>query len=311
MLHNQGAIDMNYQIMKLDPRNRTQASERSEQISFGSRLSELFRKSILFALTIALMLLPLSTNATFALKADATATGTAGGASSDASSGVNSASSGAESSASPSSDAAGSSAAGANSTDSGSANSTTKIKAGVQMIELNLQVLRDVGLDIKNIIKAASSLYDEVTIQPVTLMTEPEVVGMGTIINIPIGFTPTGAGPQPSKKRVDLAMAQMRPIIEIMKGDVDDFESGRKRLDISNTERAELKPLLDDWVELVNGISTKLTSLEGITKAPPYDNNAIASLAGDIHKDCKKMDEVRRKLYKALQKAGKRKSKNA
>jgi hypothetical protein len=199
----------------------------------------------------------------------------------------------------------------ANSTSSDSSNSGSRIKAGVQMIELNLQVLRDVGLDIKNIIKAASSLYDEVTIQPVTLMTQPEVVGMGTIINIPIGFTPTGAGPQPSKKRVDLAMRQMRPIIEIMKGDVDDFESGRKRLDISDTERNELKPLLDDWIELVNGISTNLTSLEGITKAPPYDNNAIANLAGGIHKDCKKMDEVRRKLYKALQKDGKRKSKSA
>lgn len=200
------------------------------------------------------------------------------------------------------------SSAGANTSSSQNnpASSGKPIQAGVQMIELNLQVLRDVGLDIKNILKAASSLYDEVTIQPVTIQTMPEVVGRGTIINIPVGFTPSGNAPQPSKKRVDLSMNQMRPIIQMMKQDVDDFESGRRRLDISDAERQELEPLFDQWVKLVNDINSNLVTLESLAKSPPYNNAAIAKAAGAIHRGGKKMDEVRRKLYKSLQKEGKK-----
>jgi hypothetical protein len=184
------------------------------------------------------------------------------------------------------------------------------LQGGVQLVEFNLQVLRDLGLDIKEICKSAGSLYDEVTIQPVTIMTAPEVIGHGTIINIPIGFTPTGAGPQPKRQRVDLAMNRMRPIIQMLKQDIDEFLSGHKRLDISEEERQDLRPLFEQWINLVNGISSELTTLEGLTKSPPYDNGAIARSAGEIQKDGKKMDDVRRKLYKSVQKEGKKK-KNA
>src|SRR5215470_5703849 len=85
------------------------------------------------------------------------------------------------------------------------------LKGSVQIIELNLQMLRDVGLDLKKVISAAGSLYDEVTLQPVTVTTMPNVIGMGTVWNIPVGFNPSGPPLPPRKKRVDLAMNEMRP----------------------------------------------------------------------------------------------------
>lgn len=178
------------------------------------------------------------------------------------------------------------------------------IQAGVQMIEVNLETLRDLGLDLKNILKASSSLYDEVTIQPVTVQTEPEVVGRGIVINIPIGFTPTGAGPQPKKARVEAAMSQMQPLIELMKKDTDDFENGRKQLDVSDKVREDLKPMLDQWAQLVNDVNSKFQSLQTLCKQRPYDCNSIGTAATDIHNTTKKMDEVRRKVYKLLQKDG-------
>ena len=186
----------------------------------------------------------------------------------------------------------------------GAAAQSKPIQAGVQMIEVNLETLRDLGLDLKNILKASSSLYDEVTIQPVSVMTEPEVVGYGTIINVPIGFTPTGAGPQPKKARVDAAMAQMRPLVELLKKDTDDFENGRKRLDVTDKVREDLKPMLDEWATLIDDMNGKFQTLETLTKQTPYDCNSIGSAATDLHNKTKKLDEVRRKVYKVLQKDG-------
>lgn len=195
-------------------------------------------------------------------------------------------------------------------TDTGNT-SAAPMQAGVQMIELNLQMLTHVGLDIKNLLKSTDSLYDEVTIQPVSVITEPEVVGRGIVINIPVGTRPVGPPAPPKKARVDLAMNQIRPIVTTLKQDVDEFESGKARLDISDDTRQDLHPYFDSWIKTVNDISTNMKQLESVTTGPPYDNSSIAQAAGTIHQDAQRLDEVRRKIYKYLQKEGKKKKKNA
>ncbi len=193
-----------------------------------------------------------------------------------------------------------------NSSDSSDSSGGIKLLSGVKMIELNLENLRDLGLDLKNVMKASSSLYDEVTIQPVTINTMPTVIGYGTVVNLPVGFTPTGAGPQPKKKRVDMAMNQMRPIIHLLKADLDEFETGRARLDISDEERKVMQPWFDEWKDLIRDVSGNLEQLESLTSEKRYDNRAIANAANAIHQDTKKMDKVRLKVYKFLQKQGKK-----
>lgn len=194
-------------------------------------------------------------------------------------------------------------------TDAGSSGATAPMQAGVQMIELNLQMLTQVGLDIKNLLKSTGSLYDEVTIQPVSVITEPEVVGRGIIINIPVGTRPVGPPAPPKKARVDLAMNQIRPIVTTLKQDVDEFETGKARLDISDDTRKDLHPYFDSWIKTVNDINTNMKQLESVTTGPPYDNSSIAQAAGTIHQDAQRLDEVRRKIYKYLQKEGKQKKK--
>lgn len=189
------------------------------------------------------------------------------------------------------------------------ATSSQPIQAGVQLIELNLTMLTHVGLDIKNLLKATDSLYDEVTIQPVSVITEPEVIGRGIIVNIPVGTQPVGPPAPPKKARVDLAMSHMRPVVNTLKADVDEFESGKARLDISDDTRKDLHPYFDDWIKTVNDISANMTKLESVTAGPPYDNSSIAQAVGVVHEDAKRLDEVRRKIYKYLQKEGKQKKK--
>lgn len=187
-----------------------------------------------------------------------------------------------------------------------SSQSGQPLQAGAQVIELNLQMLRDLGLDLKHILKASSSLYDEVTIQPVSLTTQPEVIGRGIIVNIPVGFQPVGPAPQPKKQRVDLFMAQMRPIIELLKKDSDDFDDGKRKIDIDAQEQHDLQPLFDQWKQSVKDISAQLVDLEGLTTGPKYENTAIADKTTEIHNTAKKMDNIRRKVYKYIQKHGKK-----
>lgn len=185
--------------------------------------------------------------------------------------------------------------------------SKAPLQTGVQKVELSLDKLREVGIDLKNLLKAAGSLYDEVTIQPVRIITQPEVVGRGMIINIPVGTVPTGPVAPPKKERVDLAMNNLRPVITMMKTNVDAFVSGKEQLDLSDTLQKQLQPQFDQWIALVNDLSAHQAKLETLTQGPPYDNAAIASQAGVLQSDIKKLDDTRRSIYKVIRKQGNKK----
>ncbi len=180
------------------------------------------------------------------------------------------------------------------------------LKGSVEKVELNLELLRDVGLDLKEVLKAASSLYDEVTVQPVRLLTQPEVVGNGIIINVPIGTTPVGP-PQPARKeRVDLAMNSIKPIIKMMKANVDAFVAGDRKFDLPADVIAQLKPKFKEWASTVNTVASREQELEAITASPPYSNRTIADLAVSLQKDVKELDKTRRAIYRVIRKEGKR-----
>ncbi|MBY0359010.1 MAG: hypothetical protein K2W82_13490 [Candidatus Obscuribacterales bacterium] len=180
------------------------------------------------------------------------------------------------------------------------------LTTGVHKVELTLEVLRDVGLDLKHLVTAAGRLHDEVSIQPVTLQTEPEVVGMGTIIYIPIGTTPVGPPAPPRKDRLDMAMSQLTPQINIMKKNVDDFVSGKDQLDLPDDVLAELQPMTSEWVTLVNDVYAQLQKVLPLVQGPTYDNAAIAAQAIAIQQDAQKLETLRHKIYKIIRKEGSR-----
>jgi hypothetical protein len=184
--------------------------------------------------------------------------------------------------------------------------STTTLTGGVKKVDLSLEKLRDVGLDLKRVMTGARHLYDEVSIQPVTVITEPEVVGRGMIINIPIGTRPVGPPQPPRKDRVDLSMNDMRPVITILKKNADDFVADRSQLDLPADIEQKLNPLVKDWISGVDRIAADLKSLDPLTTGPNYDNASIAAVCTDIQKNAKGLDEARRKVYKIMKKEDKR-----
>jgi len=197
------------------------------------------------------------------------------------------------------------SAPGADSASSTTAGSTA-LTGKVQKVELNLEKLRDVGLDLKHTLKALSSLYEEVTTQPVSIVTEPEVIGMGTIIYIPVGTQPVGPVQPARKQRVDLEMNAIKPEVTQMKTNVDEFLSGHAQLDLPSDVMSELQPEIKTWVATVENLSGNLAQLTQLTQGPPYDQPDIAGKTVDMQKEIKQLDETRRKIYKVIRKEGKR-----
>lgn len=182
------------------------------------------------------------------------------------------------------------------------------LQGRIQKIELDERTFQDVALDLKTALRGASSLYDEVTRQPVRVVTQPEMIASGTIVNVPIGTEPTGP-PQPARKAyLDAAMRKMRPIIDNFKNNVDEFLSGEKQLDVSPTVMTRLQPQIQAWVKSVNAIAIEQRQLEQITYAPPYDNESIARMATILSEHLKNLERVRSEVYKLMRKEGKRKS---
>lgn len=180
--------------------------------------------------------------------------------------------------------------------------SSTTLQGSIETVQLNLEVLRDIGLDIKKLRSAAEELYNEVTLQPVSLQMQPNVVGMGTVIYTPVAAAPIYMAPR--KKRIDLAMNDIRPIVTLMKEDVDKVLSGQRKIDLPENTDEVLDPLFTNWESLVKDIYKQFTDLEPLTQTSSYDNRAIARSANSICKDAKSLENIRKKVFKIIQKEG-------
>jgi hypothetical protein len=185
------------------------------------------------------------------------------------------------------------------------ATASPQLVGNVRTVELDLEKLRDIGLDLKHLLKDVSHLYDEVMIQPVTVITEPELIGDGILVNIPIKTVPIGPPAPPKKERVDLSMSEIRPIIQMMKKNVDDFVAGDLQFRLSDSVMTDLKADLNQWVSIVTDIAARESRLEKLTQGPTYDNYAIAGQATEIEKGVKTLEQTRRSIYKILRKEGK------
>jgi hypothetical protein len=183
-------------------------------------------------------------------------------------------------------------------------NSPQVFKLSATKVNLSLDQLNDVGLDLKNILAVSKHLYDEVMVQPVTVITEPEMIA-GTVINLPIGTQPTGP-PRPARKeRVDMLMSQIKPSIALLKQNADDFMTESQVTEYSGEIKTKIDPLFKKWLAYMDDVYARLLTLEKLTVGPTYENYAIAETCQLLETDIKKIDEVRRPIYKLIQEEGK------
>jgi hypothetical protein len=181
---------------------------------------------------------------------------------------------------------------------------TTTLNGSVQTVQITLEDLRDVGLDLKNVAKAASGLYDEVNIRPVQLIEEPDVIIGGTVIDIPVATTPVGP-PAPAKKsRVDASMQVLTAAVTSLRATVVDFLGKDKSLTLTPAVQTDLAAKIDEWVTHVNELDAKYGILQKLTVSPPYNQDEIAALTSVMITETKGLDKTRREIYKEIHKDG-------
>jgi len=197
---------------------------------------------------------------------------------------------------------------GENAANNSSASNSTKsktFKLTATKINMGLEQLNDVGLDLKNVLTTTRHLYDEVTIQPVSVITEPEMIA-AVVIYIPVGVQPTGPPAQPRKDRVDLMMSRLKPVITLLQQNANDFMTESQIANFPEDAQPKLDPLFKKWLAYMDDVYGRLLDLEKLTVGPTYNNYAIAETCQLIEKDIKQIDDVRRPIYKILQEEGKR-----
>jgi hypothetical protein len=181
-------------------------------------------------------------------------------------------------------------------------------KTGIQKVEFSLEKLREVNDDLKRMTKSVNSLNDEVSIQPMSLITQPEAVA-GNIINLPVAVQGTGDFIPARTEKVNHAMSSLKPMVADMKAHADAYVSNTNQIDLSIPVSAEISPLLKEWIVVVHRLSKEEQRLEQLTVGPSYDNLAIARITGFIQEDIKKLELNRREMVKAIRKQEKVESK--
>jgi len=192
------------------------------------------------------------------------------------------------------------------STPSPTTTNTQPFKLVAKKVEISLDQLKDVGFDLKHVLSICGHLYDEVTNCPETVITEPEMIGAGTVINLPVALEPTGPPRPPRKERVDLLMSEIRPVITLLAQNGDEFLKDSQVAGFPEPMQEKLNPLIKKWVAYADDVYAKLLKLEALTPGPAYDNYAIADAIKAIQSDVQQIDEVRRPIYKLVQEEGKR-----
>lgn len=187
--------------------------------------------------------------------------------------------------------------------------STTLLQGQVVQIDVTLNDLRDARLAIGRLRKAASSLYDEVTRQQVTMSFNPNVIGT-TVIMTPM---PTFSGPcLPARpKWVKEAMDDIGPIIELFKEDVDAAIESNRRTRVSDSAQKSLDPIREDVFAKVKTSFETYKQLQQLTAGTTYDNKAIATSVNTLDKQMKDLDKQLKRGISILQKEAKSAKKNA
>lgn len=183
------------------------------------------------------------------------------------------------------------------------------LQGQVVQIDVTLNDLRDARLAIGRLRKAASSLYDEVTRQQVTMSFNPNVIGT-TVIMTPM---PSFSGPcLPARpKWVKEAMDDIGPIIELFKEDVDAAIESNRRTRVSDSARKSLDPIREDVFAKVKASFETYKQLQQLTAGTTYDNNAIATSVNTLDKQMKDLDRQLKRGISILQKEAKSARKNA
>ncbi len=180
---------------------------------------------------------------------------------------------------------------------------TNTISGGIVKIEVVVNDFRDARLSVKRVRKALANLYDEVTREEVAMNFTPNAVGMTVITTPSPSFT--GVYLPPRKKWVDASMAEIGPIIQLFKEDVDIAIESNRRAEMSDSGREAISPLREEIFSTVKNSFVVYKQLEQLTASSNYDSTSIATTSKDLDRLMKSLDKTLKQGLKVMQKEAK------
>ena len=185
------------------------------------------------------------------------------------------------------------------------------LEATIKKQEITLQEIRDVRLDLRRVMGAATDIFDEVTREPINFSTAPNVVGSSIIIN-PIHIKEASVL-EPRDKWIVNSVSKMGPTIELLRADVENIGQDSHSFAFSEKSQKTFVHLTKDWKSIVKEMYSQYKLLKSALAERPYNNESIAARARSIYLEAKALEKTRRqaeKLFKSEMKKRKREEKS-
>lgn len=164
--------------------------------------------------------------------------------------------------------------------------------------ELTLNDLQDVGIQLRQIKQQAILIYEEASRTPVPLTASPEVPEIHTI---PITHLPHAKLLPARQEWLVFFLATMEPVIRQMRKDVKDIEQGAATLVLPAASEKKLEPLWEGWTKNVQVMNSHLDQLVPLFDDAPHNNSKIQEVAVLIFDDVKKLEGIRKDVFRAVQ----------
>lgn len=170
------------------------------------------------------------------------------------------------------------------------------LAGGAVSVQTAVRDLRDARLAIGRARKATANLFDEVSREDLSASSKDSLVGSSAMISLTPAFS--GKYLPPREKWVSASMAEMAPIMNLLKEDVQLAVETNRHVEASDATTKALQPLRKDAFDSVNNSFQNFKELEQLTAGPSYDNHKIAFAARNLDTQLKVAD---RKLLSAIQ----------
>jgi hypothetical protein len=150
--------------------------------------------------------------------------------------------------------------------------SITPEKDRVPMVDVTVLKLKEIGVDIKQLLKAC------------------DTARAGAI----------AATKQGGKPDYDGFINAISPTIDRMKTRSELFTSGKEGFEITNELRVAIQPSLEAWMDGVNDVIDQMSELGKSAKEPTASNMLLADSVSRIKETIYRIDAARRRVLKAV-----------
>jgi hypothetical protein len=184
-------------------------------------------------------------------------------------------------------------------------NSSSQVQLVGRTIHADLNELRDLGLNIRQIKQQALSLYIEATRTDLSPNDGPELnvpsaIPKSTMTNIDYSKCLP-----PRSEWVAYFLNTIEPLTQFIQGRLKTYVSSKVSVLVPKGTSTELKPLRADILTILRKLGSDLDSLHDIFEGDTISNKQLVEVSREIYDDATAYEDLRQRFYEVIRKAEK------